>query len=408
MTEEGKRSEYQVTGATGAFGSETEIVQSGATVISTVTVRHSSIFIDKDLFEVDHVPDSILHRESQITEIKYILADSIRPKNIIGLGGFGTGKTAVVRHICRDLPPGYRAIYVTCSKANTQTRVLMAILAALRMPVNIGYDQTYYRELVETELKRHRYVILILDEVDQFLEHRNCEADGFFYIFSRMPEWKNVVAILLSNRFDVETLLRTHLDPRTLDTFRWKRVEFSEYDAVELGDILMDRCKRGLKEGAFDSGTVAQIARLSYNQGLGARGLIDITREAGLFADRKHHDKISEEDVREASSSDENMKNIQNLTPIDKGLVRAVFLKMPILTHKLHRDYFVKLAERYGGGQSLATCERHIQKLQTFGLVKNQKGRGRGRGSGSETWLTIRDEMLSAVKSSLENMEEPS
>jgi cell division control protein 6 len=379
---------------------ETETAQASSMTIA-VAYESSHIFRDKQLFEVDHVPDSILHREPQITEIKQILADTIRPKNIIALGGFGTGKTATLRHICRDLPSGYRLVYVSCSKGNTQTKILKAMLAELGVPQKNGFPQDHYRGLLEAELKRHRYVILVLDEVDQLLEHRDSEADAFFYILSRMPEWKNVVAALVSNRFDIEPLLRKHLDPRTLDTFRWKRTEFCEYNAAELGDILEDRCRKGLRNDSWDKGIIAQIALISYNQGLGARGVIDITREAGLIAEHERRDRMTSEDVREASSVDQRMKTIQSLTPIDKALVHTIFRERTIQTSRLHTEYYPKIAETYGGGQGIDVLERHIQKLHTFGLVDRQQS-GLGKGKGSEILLTIAPDMHSAVKKSVD------
>jgi cell division control protein 6 len=281
------------------------------------------------------------------------------------------------------------------------------MLAELRIPEKDGFPQGHYRGLLEAEMKKHRYIILVLDEADKVLRHRDSEADDFFYILSRKEEWKNVVAILLSNRLDIEPLLRKHLDPRTLDTFGWNRVEFTEYDALELGDILEDRSKKGLRDGAWDKGTVAHIARISYNQDLGARGIIDITRRAGLIAESEQHDKITEEDIREGSSVDPGMKMIQSLTPIIKALVHAIFLQQPIQSSRLHVEYFQKVAETYGGGQDFDAMEGYVQKLVTFGIVNRQRiGRGKGGGKGTETWLSIAPNMLSAVKKSLEEPDE--
>jgi cell division control protein 6 len=402
MMVSGTSAEYQVS----ALSSAT-VTSLGATSTVTETVEHyySQIFLDKDLFEVDHVPDCILHRETQITEIKAILADTIRPKNIVIIGGFGSGKTATIRHIGQDLPLGYRLVYLSCSTANTQARVYSGILTDLATSRSwLPLDE--YRKLVEAELKKHRYIILILDEADKFLRHRDSGADDFFYILSRHDEWRNVVAILVSNRIDIEPLLRKHLDPRTLDTFRWKRVEFTEYNAPELSDIGEDRMKKGLRDNAWDKDIIAKIALASYNQGLGARGVIDITREAGLRAEREERDKITPEDVREASNVDPYMRFIQSLTPIDKTLVRIIFQQGPIQMQRLHGEYYPRIAETYGGGESLDVCERHVQKLATFGIVIRRQS-GRGRGKGTETWVSIAPEMLSAVKKSLSGDTDP-
>jgi hypothetical protein len=71
----------------------------------------------------------------------------------------------------------------------------------------------------------------------------------------------------------LETTLLSSLDSRVKDTFRFERVELGDYDASELGSILSDRCRVGLKDTAYDLGIVAMIARLAYERGLRVRGV---------------------------------------------------------------------------------------------------------------------------------------
>jgi Cdc6-like AAA superfamily ATPase len=72
------------------------------------------------------------------------------------------------------------------------------------------------------------------------VDHPESEYEALFYALSRPLETgiANVAPILATNRFSLETFLLTNLDSRVKDTFRWERLEFPDYFALELGDIL--------------------------------------------------------------------------------------------------------------------------------------------------------------------------
>jgi len=363
----------------------------------------SKIFADKQVFQVDYVPNRILHRNEQIKSIQSILGDlnsGVRARNILCMGDFGTGKTAVVRSVCRDLPSTCKVVYVNCAEENTQSRIVRAILRQLGAPVKPGFPKDYYLQLLKDYVARHQYVILILDEVDKFVEKKDAESDGLFYTLSRSVN--NVVAILLTNRVSFEAGLFASLDARVKDTFRFERVEFGDYCAPELSDILADRCRVGLNPETYDRAIIAMMAGISYRRGLRARGIIDLARKAAEIAEAKGHRRIEEEDARQASSElshERELEVVQRLPPIHRAILAKALLDSP--TGSTAYEWYRKIAPEYAVGSSLTTFHTYLRELETLGLLMKTK-HGRGRGKGLEMRLTIPHEIANVVAKSLQ------
>ena len=90
----------------------------------------SRIFKDKRVFQLDYVPGRVLHREEQDNRIKLTLRDlerGVRAKHILCLGVFGTGKTVVVRSVCRNLPSAPMVAYINCAEENTRVKILQVL-----------------------------------------------------------------------------------------------------------------------------------------------------------------------------------------------------------------------------------------------------------------------------------------
>ena len=173
----------------------------------------TSVFSDKRVFQLDYVPDRILHRDEQMSKIRSILVDlqkGVRPRNMLCVGDFGTGKTAVVRSMCRGpptgvLPVGVAAVYVNCSEQNTQNRIIRCVLRDLGVPVKLGFPSDHYLQLFKESVADIATLILILDEVDKLLERKDSGHEELFYTLSRSVN--NVVVVLLTNRMSLETTL---------------------------------------------------------------------------------------------------------------------------------------------------------------------------------------------------------
>ena len=65
-----------------------------------------TIFRDRDLFELDHLPEHFLHRETQMNSLKFCIRPALqggRPVNSLCLGPPGTGKTTFVHALAARL-----------------------------------------------------------------------------------------------------------------------------------------------------------------------------------------------------------------------------------------------------------------------------------------------------------------
>jgi len=367
---------------------------------------HSTrIFKDKRVFQLDYVPGRVLHREEQVGKLLGIFADldrGVKPKNVLGLGTYGTGKTVVTRATCQSLPSTPKVVYINCTEDNTRLKILRESLRQLRDDVvKSGYPSDFYLTWFKEEVKKHNWVIVILDEVDRFIEHRDSEYADYFYSISRTID--NVIIIMLTNRANFENVFLEDLDSRVRDTFSWERIEFCDYYANELSDILEARAEIGWNPSTYDKGIVARIAHETYRNGFRARGLIKLGRLSGEIAEAKGHHKIEEEDVAEAINQwtkEHDLEFIRRLPPPARAILGDIHVNSP--TANQAYDNFVHWAQANDVGHSRTQFQMWLKELDNLGLVdKGKHPRGRGRGS-EYMRLTIKPEMQFFVTRALE------
>jgi len=84
-----------------------------------------SVFRDESVFEIDHVPETFRHRESQLESLKYALRPAVRgsrPLNTVVRGPPGTGKTTAVQKLFAELGArtAVRTVRVNCQVDSTR------------------------------------------------------------------------------------------------------------------------------------------------------------------------------------------------------------------------------------------------------------------------------------------------
>jgi len=370
---------------------------------ANLTLSTSPIFLDKGVFHEDYSPERILHRDDQISKITGILADTerrSRPENILTTGAFGSGKTVVVRKVCGRLIQGCIFVYVNCSRHNTRLKILREALRQLGVSTpESGVPSDYYDRRFDEAVSGRRFVILALDEVDKFTERKGAESFELFYTLSRLV--KNVTTIMLTNRTTFEANFVENMDARVRDTFRWIPIDFPDYDAKELADIIEDRCRVGLTAGSYDRGICNLAAGLAYAQGGRARGALALIHKAAEIAENNHHTKLEESHVREAINQLKEAQGsdiIRRLPPPQRAILGFILANSP--TSPVAETWWAKWAGKHDLGKTRTTFQRYVRELETLDLV-NKTIRSFGRGRGIVATLTVPPQLVATVFSSL-------
>ncbi|MDP2946528.1 MAG: orc1/cdc6 family replication initiation protein [Nanoarchaeota archaeon] len=266
---------------------------------------NNSLFKNKGVLQVRYTPKSIPHREEQIKAIASILASSLRgerPSNLFIYGKTGTGKTLSVQYVQEELIKKSRELnidvkfeYLNCKLkkvSDTEYRVLAALIKKLggNVPATgLPTDQVWSR-FIDFVDKKKQLIIFIFDEIDQAVKKM---SDNFLYSFTRLNQELNNAQISLIGISNDVTFLE-NIDPRVRSSLGEEEFVFSPYNAIQLQDILNDRCKGAFKEGVVAEGVIAKCAAYAAREHGDARRALDLLRIAGELSERDGEEKVSE------------------------------------------------------------------------------------------------------------------
>ena len=143
-------------------------------------------------------------------------------------------------------------------------------------------------ELVDN---KKQLIVFIFDEVDQMIKKMN---DNFLYSFTRLNQELSNAQISLIGISNEVTFLE-NIDPRVRSSLGEEEFVFHPYNAIQLQDILNDRCEGAFNEGAVEPGVVAKCAAYAAREHGDARRALDLLRIAAELSEREGNDKIEEE-----------------------------------------------------------------------------------------------------------------
>lgn len=287
------------------------------------------LFENKEFMRASYTPEELPHRNHEIHELGGYLVPALRgdaPSNVFIYGKTGTGKTACVKYVGKELSKkgmeiGKRVnlIYINCEIVDTQYRVLQNIANSFITPENWHHripftgwptDEVYdaLRHYVDGDIKNdeERWVmdeirkpgevtIIVLDEVDKL------KGDEVLYTLSRINTDldRNRVSVLgISN----DLKFTEFLDPRVKSSLGEETMIFAPYDADQLQDILGQRAKMALKADVIAPAVIPLCAALAAREHGDARRALDLLRVAAELAERAGDPQINESHVRMAQN----------------------------------------------------------------------------------------------------------
>jgi len=147
-----------------------------------------------------------------------------------------------------------------------------------------------WSKFIELVDNKRQLIVFILDEVDHVVKKM---GDSFLYSLTRLNSELSQAQISIIGISNDVTFLE-NIDPRVRSSLGEEEFVFPPYNAIQLQDILNDRCGQAFKEDVVEDGVVAKCAAYAAREHGDARRALDLLRIAGELSERKGEEKIGE------------------------------------------------------------------------------------------------------------------
>lgn len=345
-----------------------------------------SIFRDEHVFEIDYLPETFHHRDTQLENLQYALRPAVRgsrPLNAMVRGPPGTGKTTAIKKLFAELggQHGVQTAHVNCQVDSTRYAVFSRIFETVfeyEPPASGVSFKSLFKQITDHLTDEEAVLTVCLDDVN-YLFYEG-EASETLYSLLRAHETHagaKIGVLLVSSDLDLDVL--TELDSRVQSVFRPEEVFFPAYDESEIVKILEERVRRGFRDGVLGSTELDRVAALTAETG-DLRVGIDLLRRAGLNAERRASDTVEIEDVETAYEKSKHVhlsRRVRGLSESERALLGI------IAEHDGERagDVYEVFHDETDLGYT--RYAELINKLERVGLVDatytTVEGRGRSR-----------------------------
>ncbi|MCS7121800.1 MAG: ORC1-type DNA replication protein [Archaeoglobaceae archaeon] len=268
----------------------------------------SKIFKNREVLWHSYTPDYLPHREEQIEQLATLLSPILKggnPSNIFIYGKTGTGKTATVRfvtkqllEICKKLNLNLNVVYLNCEIVDTTFRILAKLAKALGRDIpdtGLSIDQVYSEILKVFEKRENSKVLIVLDEIDKIVKRAEEALYSITRINSEIGTAKvSIIGITNNLKF------KESLDARILSSLSEEEIVFPPYNAEQLEDILRQRAEMAFNDGVIECGVIELCAAIAAQEHGDARKALDLLRVSAEIAERLCEDKVKVEHVRMA------------------------------------------------------------------------------------------------------------
>lgn len=287
-----------------------------------------SVFIDRNIISPHYLPKVLPFREYQIKDMTELLSPSLqnkKPNNLFLYGKTGTGKTSVTKHVVEQLfdfakskGVGVEGCYINCRMHNSSYRVMIKAAKDFYPDENfLGFSAAFVYEKIVDFARAGRQIILVLDEIDMVKD-----VDGLVYSLTRANdelESGGISLIGISNNL----VFKERLSPRTKSSLCEHEMVFPPYNAEELYEILKQRVDKAFRKNAVDDSALSLAAAYAAQESGDARTAVMLLLHAGELADKKHLEKIAENEVKKAKNKveEELIYNMVSSLPRQQQLV---------------------------------------------------------------------------------------
>jgi cell division control protein 6 len=345
-----------------------------------------SVFRDEHVFEIDYIPETFKHRESQLESLKYALRPAVRgsrPLNTVVRGPPGTGKTTAIQKLFGELGARteVRTVRVNCQVDATRYAVFSSLFEGIfeYEPPSSGISfKKLFSQVTDHLVEEEEVLVVALDDVN-YLFYEN-EASDTLYSLLRAHEAHTGVKIgVIIVSSDLSLTLMEELDSRVQSVFRPEEVYFPEYGTGEIVDILRERIDSGFQDDVIGSRELDRVAELTADSG-DLRVGIDLLRRSGLRAEMRGSKRINVEDVEAAYDKSKYVhlsRSLRGLSDSERALVEV------LAEHSGEQAGVVYEAFHDRTDLGYTRYSEIVNKLDQLGLIETEyadvEGRGRSR-----------------------------
>jgi cell division control protein 6 len=368
-------------------------------------VRSEPLFLkDRHYLRPEYIPDRLPHRDNALNQLAAILSTALRgerPSNILIFGKTGTGKTACVKYIGKELRRKVETddrakkanyLYINCKVVDTEYGILASIANTFakspedQIPFTGWPMDRVYRVLKERIEEARGVAIIVLDEIDQHVFKSN--GDVLYHLTNINDELKHAKISLIGISNDSKFTER--LEMRVKTRLGEENIVFPPYDAHELQDILRDRADLAFHEGILEPSVIPLCSALAAQEHGDARRALDLLRVAGEIAEREAAQKVTERHVHKAKNKIElDVQNevIRSLPMHSKILLLSIILEnlegnTQLTTGEVYQLYHELCRLARAGPLTQRRITDLISELDMLGIITatlKSFGRGGGR-----------------------------
>lgn len=263
-------------------------------LISIINEGESPVFLNREVFEMDYIPDIYKYRDEQLGKMAMYcnsIPDNIAPKNLQLYGGNATGKTTTLKqffNMLNEAFPNVETVYINCQLFNTENAVYGKIfnqLYGMKGTITGKTNSLLFSKITERLKKENKILIIGLDDFDSF---RSLDGlNKMLYNFLRIHEAEDGIQISVFTVSNKDDLM---LAPAVETIFNRVPILFDQYSLEQMYHILNDRCRYGFYPGVISDELIRVVAERSYNRGnlrYGIRLLSSAGQKAEVFGDGK-------------------------------------------------------------------------------------------------------------------------
>lgn len=335
----------------------------GDSIFKHYLEKKNLLIKNRGILQTTYVPEQLLHRDTQIHDIVDIVAPSLnkdKPSNILIIGKTGTGKTAVVNYIGKELMKADEGknnccyIYINCEVIDTPYSILYNISNQIiidpknKIPFTGWSLDKIFNEIIKFVDEENKVFIIVLDEIDKSFKKN---GDEIFYFLTTINEMlkKSIVSIIgitNNSKFTEECL-----SPKIKSRLGEEKIVFPPYSLQQLIDILNDRANTAFYPNTLGEGVINYCAAVSAQDSGDARKALDLLRIAADIAERNSDTQIIPAHVDYARQKIE----LDAVTEIIKTLTdQSKIVLMSIIKNPKNEEGFVTTGDVYNNYTNIA------------------------------------------------------